>query len=56
MLERGFRRRSCLAALDVDAALDALSGPIVYRALTGAPIPRSFVDGLVADILDRHRA
>jgi hypothetical protein len=33
-----------------------MSGPIVYRALTGAPIPRSFVDGLVADILDRHRA
>jgi hypothetical protein len=39
---------------DVDAALDALRGPVVYRALTGAPIPRSFVDGLVADILGRH--
>ena len=56
MLERGIAAGQLPAALDVDAALDALSGPIVYRALTGAPIPRSFVDGLVADILDRHRA
>jgi hypothetical protein len=56
MLKRGIAAGQLPAALDVDAALDALSGPIVYRALTGAPIPRSFVDGLVADILDRHRA
>jgi AcrR family transcriptional regulator len=56
MLKRGIAAGQLPAALDVDAALDALSGPIVYRALTGAPIPRSFVDGLVADILDQHRA
>ena len=56
MLKRGIAAGQLPAALDVDAALDALSGPIVYRALTGALIPRSFVDGLVADILDRHRA
>ena len=56
MLKRGIAAGQLPAALDVDAALDALSGPIVYRALTGAPIPRSFVDGLVTDILDRHRA
>ena len=34
------------AALDVDAALDALCGPVFYRALTGRAIPRAFVDGL----------
>jgi AcrR family transcriptional regulator len=56
MLKRGIAAGQLPAALDVDAALDALSGPIVYRALTGAPIPRSFVDGLVTDILDPHRA
>jgi len=56
MLKRGIAAGQLPAALDVDAALDALSGPIVYRALTGAPVPRSFVDGLVADILDQHRA
>jgi AcrR family transcriptional regulator len=56
MLKRGITAGELPAALDVDAALDALSGPIIYRALTGAPIPRSFVDGLVAGILDRHRA
>jgi len=43
-------------ALDVDVALDALCGPVIYRALTGAQIPRSFTDGLIADILDRHLA
>ncbi len=37
--------------IDIDAALDALKGPIFYRALTGTRIPRSFVDGLVADRL-----
>jgi AcrR family transcriptional regulator len=56
MLKRGIAAGELPAALDVDAALDAMSGPIVYRALTGAPIPRSFVDGLVAGVLDRHRA
>jgi len=56
MLNRGVATGQWPQALDVDAALDALCGPIVYRALTGAPIPDSFIDGLVADTLDRHRA
>jgi AcrR family transcriptional regulator len=37
---------------DADARLDALIGPIIYRALTGAPIPPKFVAGLVAVALD----
>ena len=54
MLKRGIAAGELSETLDVDAALDALCGPIVYRALTGAPIPRSFVDSLVTDTLDRH--
>ena len=42
------------ADLDVDAALDALLGPVFYRGLTGAPIPQSFIDRLIADALQRH--
>jgi hypothetical protein len=56
MLNRGITAGQLSEALDVDAALDALCGPIVYRALTGAPIPRSFSNGLVTDILDQHLA
>jgi AcrR family transcriptional regulator len=39
--------------INIDAALDVLIGPIVYRALTGAPIPPRFVDGLIASTLTR---
>ena len=56
MLQRGIAAGELAADLDVDAALDALLGPIFYRALTGAQIPRSFVDGLIADVLQRHLA
>jgi AcrR family transcriptional regulator len=56
MLKRGIAAGQLPETLDVDAALDALCGPVIYRALTGAPIPRGFCDGLVAGILDRHRA
>ena len=49
-------RRVARTALDVDAAIDALCGPVVYRALRGAPIPRSFADALVTDVLGRHLA
>src|ERR1700678_3862778 len=56
MLQRGVASGELAAGLDVDAALDALLGPIFYRALTGAQIPRSFVDGLIADVLERHLA
>jgi AcrR family transcriptional regulator len=54
MLERGVRAGELPADLDVDAALDALCGPIVYRALTGSRIPRSFVAALIADTLERR--
>ena len=56
MLQRGVASGELAAGLDVDAALDALLGPIFYRALTGAQIPRSFIDGLIADVLQRHLA
>ena len=54
LLNRGITAGELPEALDVDAVLDALCGPVVYRALTAAPAPPSFTDGLVADILDRH--
>lgn len=54
MLERGIAAGELADTLDVDAAINALCGPLVYRALTGAPIPRSFIDGLVADNLGRY--
>lgn len=54
LLQRGIDAGELSSELDVDAALDALCGPIVYRALTGARIPRRFVDGLIADTLGRH--
>ncbi|MEU6171712.1 TetR/AcrR family transcriptional regulator [Streptantibioticus parmotrematis] len=38
-------------ALGPDATMDALLGPIVYRALTGASIPRGLVDTLVEALL-----
>ncbi|MEU8589450.1 TetR/AcrR family transcriptional regulator [Streptomyces sp. NPDC048664] len=39
------------APLGPDATLDALLGPIVYRALTGASVPHALVDALVDDLL-----
>jgi len=54
MLRRGITAGELPAGLDIDAALDALCGPILYRALTGTPIPRAFIDGLIADVLERH--
>jgi AcrR family transcriptional regulator len=54
LLQRGIASGELPAGLDVDAALDALCGPIFYRALTGADIPQAFTDRLVADVLERH--
>lgn len=54
MLHRGIATGQLPEALEVDAVLDALCGPVIYRALTGAPIPPSFSDGLVTAILG-HR-
>jgi AcrR family transcriptional regulator len=56
LLEAGVASGELVADLDIDAALDALSGPILLRALRGARIPRAFVDRLVADNLERYRA
>jgi hypothetical protein len=42
---RGIDSGGLEAALDVDAALDALCGPLLYRALTGPGSPeRSSTD------------
>jgi len=54
MLRGGIASGELSTDLDIDAALDALVGPILYRALTGASIPRTFIDGLIADSLERH--
>lgn len=56
MLRRGIASGELSAELDIDATLDALSGPILYRALTGTSIPRTFVDKLIADSLERNVA
>ncbi|PWI41305.1 TetR/AcrR family transcriptional regulator [Streptomyces sp. ICBB 8177] len=42
-------------ALGPDTTMDALLGPVVYRALTGASIPRGLLDTLI-DALLRPRA
>jgi AcrR family transcriptional regulator len=56
MLRRGITSGELSPGLDVDATLDALSGPILYRALTGASIPRAFIDKLIADSLEPNIA
>ena len=56
MLARGVASGELPADLDVDWALDALLGPVFYRALvTGGPISPAFTDQLVADVLGRAR-
>jgi AcrR family transcriptional regulator len=54
MLERGITSGELTSEVDIDAVLDALCGPLFYRALTGTAIPRAFIDGLIADNLERH--
>jgi len=56
MLKHGVNSGELSAELDIDATLDALYGPILYRALTGTPIPRTFIDKLITDNLERHDA
>ncbi|MEU6992505.1 TetR/AcrR family transcriptional regulator [Streptomyces sp. NPDC046465] len=51
MLTRAIDAGEISPELGADAAADALVGPIVYRALTGASIPRGLVDTLVDDLL-----
>ncbi|WP_084514928.1 TetR-like C-terminal domain-containing protein [Nocardia acidivorans] len=38
--------------LDPDATLDALFGPILYRALMGSGIPRGLLDTLYEELLN----
>jgi AcrR family transcriptional regulator len=52
LLKRGIAAGELPAGLNLDATLDALIGPIVYRALTGAKISRPFVDALVDRVLN----
>ena len=40
VLARGIERGELDPALDLDATLDRLEGPVLYRALTGAPLDR----------------
>jgi len=56
LLARAVAGGELAAELDADAALDGLCGPILYRALTGRPIPRKFIDRLIADNLEAHLA
>jgi len=56
LLARGITAGELPAGLDIDAALDALTGPILYRALVGAPIPQAFIDMLIGRILEGNAA
>ncbi|WP_432092796.1 TetR/AcrR family transcriptional regulator [Streptomyces sp. bgisy100] len=51
MLARGTDAGEVSPELGPDATLDALVGPIVYCALTGASVPRGLVDTLVENLL-----
>ena len=53
LLKRGIAAGELPAGLSPDATLDALIGPIVYRALTGAKPSRPFVDALVDRVFER---
>lgn len=52
--ERALLTGALSAGADADAVLDALTGPIFYRALSGAEIPASFVEILItANLIPR---
>ncbi|OXM51201.1 TetR/AcrR family transcriptional regulator [Amycolatopsis alba] len=51
LLARGIEAGEVSTSLDLDATIDAVVGPIVYRALTGATVPRALVDALFAGLL-----
>ncbi|GAA1624146.1 TetR/AcrR family transcriptional regulator [Nocardia ninae] len=55
MLTRATEAGAISPKLDLDATIDALVGPLVFRALTGSPIPQDLVDALFEDVL-RPRA
>ncbi|NUO98695.1 MAG: TetR/AcrR family transcriptional regulator, partial [Nonomuraea sp.] len=51
MLTRAIDAGHISPALTPDATMDALVGPIVYRVLTGSPVPADLVDTLLDDLL-----
>ncbi|AUI58543.1 TetR/AcrR family transcriptional regulator [Amycolatopsis sp. BJA-103] len=51
LLTRGIETGEISPRLDLDAAIDAITGPVVYRALTGASVPRGLVDALFDELL-----
>jgi AcrR family transcriptional regulator len=51
LLKRGIAAGELPTGLNLDATLDSLIGPIVYRALTGTKVSRPFVDSLVDRVL-----
>ncbi|MEU1334284.1 TetR/AcrR family transcriptional regulator [Streptomyces sp. NPDC005865] len=51
MLARAVEAGEIAPRLSPDATVDALTGPLIYRALTGAGIPRGLVDALVDGLL-----
>lgn len=51
LLARGAAAGAFTLRLDPDATMDALAGPIVYRALTGAEVSTELIDALVATML-----
>ncbi|WP_433716201.1 hypothetical protein ACQP2U_20880 [Nocardia sp. CA-084685] len=51
MLERAIDAAEISPELAVGATLDALLGPLVYCALTGASITRALTSSLVEDLL-----
>jgi AcrR family transcriptional regulator len=54
IFKRGVASAELSADLDIDATLDALCGPIHYRALMGTRISQRFIDGLLTAVLERH--
>ncbi len=51
MLTRALEAGQISPPLGPDATIDALLGPIVYRALTGTSTPHALVEALVDDLL-----
>lgn len=51
MLRQATESGEVAPRLDSDLTMDMLLGPIIYRALTGAKISRSFVDVLFEEVL-----
>lgn len=52
LLKRGVERGELQADLDIELAIDVISGPIWYRLLQGhAPLDDHFADGVVRQVL-----